>query len=124
MPRFIDDNAKEKFEWISQKGFITQRTIVPSEFHKLDLEPVLNLFEFQKWSHILSLLNTYFPDILYQFFTNLRKDSSHTEFVSCVNSVDIALTPDIVNMILKTQIKDDFRDKIVNFCWRISVLKI
>ena len=48
LSRFIDDDARDKFEWISQKGFITQRTIIPSEFRKLDLEPVLKLFEFQK----------------------------------------------------------------------------
>ncbi|XP_027182105.1 uncharacterized protein LOC113780505 [Coffea eugenioides] len=43
LPKFIDDEAKERFEWISQKGFITQRTIIPYEFRKLDLEHVLNL---------------------------------------------------------------------------------
>nr|XP_027083685.1 uncharacterized protein LOC113705986 [Coffea arabica] len=48
LPKFIDDDARERFEWISLKGFITQRTIVSYEFRKLDLEPVIKLFEFQK----------------------------------------------------------------------------
>nr|XP_027090354.1 nucleolin-like [Coffea arabica] len=39
LPKFIDDEARERFEWISQKGFIIQRTIIPYEFRKLDLEP-------------------------------------------------------------------------------------
>ena len=115
LPKFIDDDARERFEWISHKGLITQRTIVPSEFRKLDLEPVIKLFEFQKWSHILSLSNTYNLDMLYQFFANLRKGSSHTELVSRVNSIDIALTPDIVNMVLKTKIEDGFKGKIASF---------
>ena len=115
LPRFIDDDARERFEWISQKSFITQRTIIPYEFRKLDLEPIIKLFEFQKWSHILKLPNTYYPNMLYQFFANLRKGSSHTDLISRVNSVDIALDPDIVNAILKTKIEDDFKGKIVNF---------
>ena len=115
LPKFIDDDAREKFECISQKGFITQRTIVPSEFRKLDLESVLKFFEFQKWSHILSLRNTYYPEMLYQFFANLRKGSFHTKLISLVNSVDIVLTPDIVNLVLKTKIEDDCMSKIVNF---------
>ena len=48
LPRFIDDDARDKFELISQKGFITQITIIPSEFCKLDLEPIFKLFKFQK----------------------------------------------------------------------------
>ena len=48
LPKFIDDDGRERFEWISQKGFITQRTILPSELCKLDLEPVFELFAFQK----------------------------------------------------------------------------
>ena len=47
LPRFIDYGARDKFEWISQKGFITQRTIIPFEFRKLDSNPVLKFFEFQ-----------------------------------------------------------------------------
>nr|XP_027077108.1 DNA ligase 1-like [Coffea arabica] len=35
LPKFIDDEARERFEWISQKSFITQRTIIPYEFHGL-----------------------------------------------------------------------------------------
>ena len=57
----------------SQKGFITQRTIIPYEFRKLDLEPILNLFEFQKWTHLLTIPNTYYPDMLHQFLLILGK---------------------------------------------------
>ena len=46
LPKFIDDAARDKFELITQKSFITQRTILPFKFHKLDLEPVLKFFEF------------------------------------------------------------------------------
>ena len=53
--------------------------------------------------------------MLHHFFANVRKGSSHTELVFRVNSVDISLTPDIVNMILKTKIKDGFKGKIINF---------
>nr|XP_027071826.1 ESF1 homolog [Coffea arabica]XP_027071827.1 ESF1 homolog [Coffea arabica] len=35
LPKFIDDEIRERFEWISQKGFITQKTIIPYEFHGL-----------------------------------------------------------------------------------------
>ena len=48
LPKFIDNAARDKFELITQKGFITQRTILPSKFCKLDLESVLKFFEFQK----------------------------------------------------------------------------
>ncbi|XP_071916817.1 uncharacterized protein [Coffea arabica] len=48
LSKFIDDDVRERFELISQKGFITQRTILPSEFRKLDLEHVLKFFEFKK----------------------------------------------------------------------------
>nr|XP_027088612.1 uncharacterized protein LOC113709964 [Coffea arabica] len=34
LPKFIDDEARERFEWISQKGFITQRTIIPYKFQR------------------------------------------------------------------------------------------
>nr|XP_027082235.1 transcription initiation factor TFIID subunit 11-like [Coffea arabica] len=68
LPKFIDDETRERFEWISQKGFITQWTIIPYEFRKLDLEPVVNL-----------------------------KGKSHTDLISRVNSVNIELNPDIVN---------------------------
>ena len=117
LPKFIDDAARDKFELITQKSFITQRTILPSKFCKLDLESVLKLFEFQKWSHILSLPlpNTYYLDLLYQFFANLRKGSSHIELISRVNSVDILLTSDVVNLVLKTKIEEGCRSKIVNF---------
>ena len=46
LPRFINDDTRDKYEWISQKDFITRRTIIPSEFRKLDLDSVLKLFEF------------------------------------------------------------------------------
>ena len=115
IPKFIDDDARERFEWISQKGFITQRAISPHEFRKFDLEPILKLFEFQKWTHILTIPNIYYLDMLHQFFANFRKGSSHTDLVSRVNSVDIAFNPDIVNAILKTKIEDDFKEKIVKF---------
>nr|XP_027103062.1 zinc finger CCCH domain-containing protein 15 homolog [Coffea arabica] len=32
--KFIDDDARKRFEWISQKGFITQKTIIPYEFRQ------------------------------------------------------------------------------------------
>ena len=115
LPKFIDDEARERFEWISQKGFITQRTIIPYEFRKLDLESVLNLFEFQKWTHLLTIPNTYYPDMLHQFFANLRKGKSHTDLISRVNSVNIELNPEIVNSVLETKIEDGFKGKIVNF---------
>ena len=76
---------------------ITQRTIIPYEFRKLDLELAIKPFEFQKWTHILTIPNTYYPDMLHQFFANLRKGRSHTNLVSRVNSVDIAFSPDIAN---------------------------
>ena len=79
LPKFIDDDARERFEWILQKSFITQRTIIPYEFHKLDLESVLNLFEFKKWTHFLTIPNTYYPDMFHQFFANLKKGRSHTD---------------------------------------------
>ena len=115
LPKFIDDDARDRFELVSQKGFITQRTIVPHEFCKLDHEPVLKLFEFQKWTHILTIPNTYYPDMLYQFFANLRNGRSYTDLVSRVNSVDIELNPDIVNTVLKIKIEDDFKENIANF---------
>ena len=89
LPIFIDGGVRDKSEWISQKGYITPRIIIPSEFCKLDLDHVLKFFNFQKWSHILSLPNTYYPEMLNQFFANLRKGSSHTELISRVNGVDI-----------------------------------
>ncbi|XP_027166423.1 uncharacterized protein LOC113766428 [Coffea eugenioides] len=60
LPKFIDVEARDRFELISQKGFITQ-----------------------------------------------RKGNSHTELISRVNSVDITLTPDVVNSVLKTKIEDE-----------------
>ena len=114
MPRFIDDVAIDKFEWISQKGFITQRTIIPSEFRKLDLDPVLKFFYFQKWSHILSL-----PTL-----TTLR---CYINFLPILGRValilnsflvlmeNILLTTDFVNLVLKTKIEEGCRSKIANF---------
>ena len=115
LPKFIDDEARDRFELISQKGFIIQRSVIPYEFRKIDLEPVLKLFEFQKWTHLLTIPHTFYPDMLYQFFANLRKGNSHTELISRVNSVDITLTPDVINSVLKTKIEDGFRGKIANF---------
>ena len=115
MPKFIDDDARDRFKWISQKGFITQWTIVSHEFRKLDLVPVLKLFEFKKWTHILTIPNSYYPDTLHQFFANLRKGRSHTDLVSRENFVDIELNPDIVSTILKIKIEDGFKEKIANF---------
>nr|XP_027103081.1 nucleolar protein dao-5-like [Coffea arabica] len=43
LPKFIDDEARDRFELVSQKGFITQRLIIPYEFRKLDLESVVKL---------------------------------------------------------------------------------
>ena len=53
--------------------------------------------------------------MLHQFFTNFRKGNSHTEFISHVNGVNILLTPDIVNPVLRTKIEEDCRSKITNF---------
>ena len=53
--------------------------------------------------------------MLYQFFANLRNGSSHTELISRVNSIDILLTPDVVNLVLKTKIEEGCRTKIANF---------
>ena len=64
---------------------------------------------------LLTISNTYYPDIFQQFFVNLRKGSLHTDLISRVNSVDIAFNPDTVNVILKTKIEDGFKEKIVNF---------
>ena len=76
---------------------------------------MLKLFDFQKWSHILNLSNTYYPNMFHQFFANLRKGNSHTDLVSRVNSVDIAFNADIVNAILNTKIKMVLKKKITNF---------
>ena len=58
------------------------------------------------------LTNTYYPDMLYQFFANFRKDSSHTDLISRVNSIDIVLNPDLVNAILKTKLKIVLKKKL------------
>ena len=53
--------------------------------------------------------------MLYQFFINFRNGSSHTKLISYVNGVDILLTPDIVNLVLKTKIEESCHSKIANF---------
>ena len=53
--------------------------------------------------------------MLHQCFANFRNGSSHTKLVSHVSGVDILLTPDIINLILRTKIEEVCRSKIVNF---------
>ena len=63
----------------------------------------------------MTIPNTYYPDMIHQFFVNLRKGKSHTDLISRVNSVNIELNPEIVNSVLETKIEDGFKAKLQIF---------
>lgn len=56
-----------------------------------------------------------FPEMMCQFYANIRQSSSPFELISRVNFVEILLALDLVNQIFNTKIEEECRTKLENF---------